>query len=141
MTNKQYGRLVIWFRWACSELHHGDCIGADYEAHALARSLVGEGIHIVIHPPRVEKNRAFCEGDEIRKPKTYLERNRDIVDASDILLAAPKGSEHEYFRSGTWHTVRYALTVRVPTLVIYPDGSLDFHFFRGTQRYIVKAST
>lgn len=84
-------------------LHHGDCVGADAEANEVADSL---GMCTVIHPPENPKHRAWCEADEYRYRKPYLERNRDIVDECDFLVAAPGGKERR--RSGTWATVRYA---------------------------------
>ena len=39
----------------------------------------------------------------------YLERNKNIVNAVDFIIAAPDGPEK--VRSGTWSTVRYAKKV------------------------------
>jgi len=83
--------------------HHGDCLGADAEAHEIAHSL---GIEIVIHPPIVQRMRAFCKGIYLA-PMDYLERDRHIVDSTIGMIAAPKSNKEEK-RSGTWYTVRYA---------------------------------
>ena len=90
-----------------TEFHHGDCIGADEEADAIARDL---GIRIVIHPPLDPKKRAFCyqPGDTIRRERPYLVRNRHIVHDTDELVAAPKDANNEELRSGTWSTIREA---------------------------------
>ena len=88
------------------EFHHGDCVGADAEAHDIARC---EGCRIVIHPPDNDKYRAFCIGTREELEKPYLERNHDIVDACDLLVATPDGPEAQ--RSGTWATIRYAREV------------------------------
>jgi len=104
-----------------AEFHHGDCIGADAEAHDIALHL---GIAIILHPPDNEDKRAFCKdssGD--RLPKPYLVRNREIVDACDIILACPKGPVEE-LRSGTWFTIRYAKSLKKPVWVIRPDSDL-----------------
>lgn len=87
------------------ELHHGDCVGADEVAHDLADNSCFD---ITIHPPDDDSKRAFCTGGISRDPKPYLERNRDIVDESRILIACPNGAER--MRSGTWSTIRYART-------------------------------
>ena len=50
---------------------------------------------------------SFCKGDIILKPKKYLDRNKSIVDKTDILIAFPSTNE-EVIRSGTWSTIRYA---------------------------------
>lgn len=94
------------------EFHHGDCIGADEEAHFIAHSL---GIPIHIHPPQAWHKRAHCANKSAPMydivtygVKPYLERNHDIVDACDVLIAAP-GGDKEVLRSGTWATIRYAM--------------------------------
>jgi hypothetical protein len=86
-----------------TEAHHGDCIGADSFFDSVCKDL---GIKRVIHPPEVDRYRAFCDGEEILPEKAYLKRNHDIVDAVDMMLATPKDSE--VLRSGTWATVRYS---------------------------------
>lgn len=88
-----------------AELHHGDCIGADAEAHEIAKRLK---LRVVVHPPDDPKKRAFVtDADEWRQPLPYLVRNREIVDATFILIAAPL-SDQMRVRSGTWATWRYA---------------------------------
>jgi hypothetical protein len=62
---------------------------------------------LIVHPPNINTLRSHCKGDEVRVPKSYLERNRDIVDASDTMIAFPS-TKHEVQRSGTWYTIKYA---------------------------------
>lgn len=100
------------------EFHHGDCIGADAEAHALVRRNAPR-CRIVIHPPEDDAKRAFCEGDEVREPKPYLTRNRVIVACSDELVGAPKTAIEE-LRSGTWSTIRYARAARKHVYLLKP---------------------
>jgi hypothetical protein len=107
-------------------LHHGDCVGADAQAHTIALSM---GIKVCLHPPLDPKKRAFCEGwSDIYLAKEYLTRNRDIVDASDVLIATPGGFQ-EKKRSGTWATIRYAtcgLAKKVKCAqIIWPDGEME----------------
>lgn len=93
------------------ELHHGDCVGADAYAHTLALMV---GKHIVIHPPKNPKYRAWCMGIDCEwwPEKDYLARDRDIVKCSQLLLAVPKGPE--VFRgSGTWATIRFGRQKRL----------------------------
>jgi len=97
------------------EFHHGDCIGADEEAHRLAYLA---GWSIVIHPPTNTSKRAYCRDlATYLPPKPYLERNHDIVDACDILIVAPK-SNNEELRSGTWATYRYAIKKGKPVKML-----------------------
>jgi hypothetical protein len=37
------------------EFHHGDCIGADAEAH----DILDGNVYIVVHPPTIPKYRAY----------------------------------------------------------------------------------
>ena len=86
--------------------HHGDCIGADEQAHIIA---IDVGLEVIVHPPKVNSKRAFVEDFTQRYPaKDYIARNHDIVDESAILIAMPKDVLNEELRSGTWATVRYA---------------------------------
>jgi hypothetical protein len=105
-----------------NELHHGDCIGADALAHNIAVNL---GYGIVQHPPLNEAKRAFCTTPDmiIRDPKEYLERNRDIVDETTVLVAIPL-QDIELVRSGTWSTVLYARRLRRPIWIIRRDGTI-----------------
>lgn len=86
------------------EFFHGDCVGADEQAHDLARLL---GYRVTILPPSNPALRAFCEAEEVLDPKDYLERDRDIVDISEVLLAAVNFPVRP--RSGSWYTYKYAL--------------------------------
>jgi len=49
--------------------------------------------------------------------KHLLKRNREIVKASEFLIAAPD-SLTERQRSGTWYTVRYARETEVPVIIL-----------------------
>lgn len=104
------------------EFHHGDCIGADADAHSEA---VAAFFRTVSHPPIVTSKRAFTRNDVELQAKEYLERNRDIVNETYGLIACPKFGLEE-LRSGTWATVRYARKLKRPILIIRSDGSCLF---------------
>lgn len=100
--------------------HHGLCIGADKQAHDIARTI---GWCIIGHPPSNYSKMASCRCDEYRPEKPYLDRNRDIVDETEQLLATP-ATFGELQRSGTWATIRYARKLRRPIYIIWPDGRI-----------------
>jgi hypothetical protein len=104
--------------------HHGDCIGADAQFHALLKEI---NATIVVHPPDDPKHRAYCNGglSVVMPARPYLQRNRSIANASSILLAAPKETEEPApgRGQGTWSTVRYARKVGIPNMIIWTDGS------------------
>ena len=114
------------------EFHHGDCVGADAEAHdmieihntILIPEVGWKPIPIHIHPPIISTHRANRAGFVIHETKDYITRNHDIVDSCDLLIATPKGFIEEK-RSGTWATIRYANTLNKEVCIIYPDGKFE----------------
>ena|SRR5215217_5693782 len=101
---------------------HGDCIGADSDAHDVVRTC--SHARIIGHPPTKSTLRAWRKCDHLMPERPYLDRNRDIVNMSDELIACPDGPERQ--RSGTWSTVRYALKGHRQVTIIMPDGTLTF---------------
>jgi hypothetical protein len=104
--------------------HHGDCIGADAQAHNIALKI---GADVILHPPKNETKRAFSKDVTITFPsKEYLDRNHDIVDFTTVLFATP-GEPKQKLRSGTWATIRYAEKKNKKLFVIFPDGDVATH--------------
>jgi len=104
-------------------LHHGMCVGADEQAHYLARKL---GMLVEGHPPTDPRLRIWVRCDVLNEPLPYWMRNHAIVDRTVELFAAPLGDKEEA-GSGTWSTVRYARRLHRLVTVIWPDGSLGFN--------------
>ena len=107
------------------EFHHGDCIGADEQAHNILFWLRDKhecNLEIHVHPPENSSKRAWKLGDMTHKAKPYLDRNKDIVDSCDFMVAISRTGTEE-LRSGTWSTIRYARKMSVPCLVISPNGN------------------
>jgi hypothetical protein len=102
-------------------LHHGDCIKADAIAHMIALDL---GLKCWLHPPSNQIKRAYCKDSYFEEqPHSYLERNKQIVEDSEALIAVPDAPEHA--RSGTWSTIRYARKKFRPIIIIWPAGQFD----------------
>ena len=105
-------------------LDHGMCKGADEQTDGMARR-AGYAIHI--RPSTVINKQARCPVragyDMLFPAKPPLDRNRDIVDACEVLIAAPKEMS-ETLRSGTWATIRYCRKVGKPLFIVWPDGSV-----------------
>ena len=101
-------------------LIHGDCIGADADAHKIAAEM---GFKMEVHPCTIESARAHCKSSVLTTfaPKPPLDRNKDIVDSGDMLIATPK-EDGNVLRSGTWSTIRYGIRVKITTYVIFPNG-------------------
>ena len=125
LTEEQFERLKIFFEYNqnITHLHAGDCLGVDVQVLQVCRELRPD-IKCIGHPPFNNKLRGFMRYDEQRKPKTYLERNRNIVDECHRLWAFPKG-ENEVLRSGTWATIRYARVQNKFMVIVFPDGSCN----------------
>lgn len=110
-----------------TEAHHGECVGADYTFHS-AVSLIHPDVEINGHPPENDKKRAVYidlpDVDVRHDPEPYLVRNHNIVDATELLIACPKGPE--VLRSGTWATIRYARKTGKPVAILWGDGKYTY---------------
>ena len=112
-------------KWPITEFHHGCCLGADAEAHGIAFL---RDIPIHAHPaknPSLRMSYDDYRSAIIIHPKaTYLERNRAIVDSTDILIACSKqDKEPPSYRGrpgGTWYTIRYARKQKHTIYILYP---------------------
>ena len=102
---------------------HGDCVGADEDAHSIVKNL---GTYkICLRPCDIDSQRAFCEGAfKIESTEPPLLRNKKIVDDVTLLIACPCGFK-EQLRSGTWATIRYAKKIGRKVIIIWPDGCVD----------------
>lgn len=125
LTDEQKERLFRYFNtaideWSIVNFVHGDCVGADADAHDIAASM---DIEIFKRPCDLDNQRAYTEGGKILSPpEPPLDRNRKIINDGDVLIACPD-SMTEKRRSGTWSTVRYARSISKNIVIIYPDGS------------------
>lgn len=107
--------------------HHGCAIGADREFHHTVRCWDEYCLaRIIGHPCDIKGQSSTSDCDELRDEKPPLERNHDIVDECDHLIACP-ATEAEEWRSGTWATVRYAKKQHKPLTIVYPSGRTE-HF-------------
>lgn len=108
-----------------SEFHHGDCIGADYEAADIAADL---GIPLVVHPPIDETHRGGSPHQALFFPqKKHFERNRDIVRLTEVLIATPQNDLviNRESRGGTAYTVCFARQQHKPVYVVRPGGKVE----------------
>lgn len=112
-----------------TEWHDGDCVGADTQAHEAIRGFMREvpdfTPKLYGHPCNLDKYRAYNEYDFVHPAKAPLVRNRDIVQASDLMFAAPKEYEEVFRGSGTWATIRHTRLKKKRLLIIWPDGTLS----------------
>lgn len=124
MLDTQLREISYWLSLQLSltgveEAHHGLCIGGDEQFHNICRSL---DIPIVGHPgnnPAKTMKYAESEFKLLHPSKPNLERNNDIVEMIDILLAGPQ-TRTEVLRSGTWYTIRRARKRGKPVNLMYP---------------------
>lgn len=123
MTKRQQQVLARMLYARAGGFHHGLCVGADAEAHELAYLAA---LDIIGHPPIVTEHKAEISSTTfkmMREPKTHFARNRDIVNETDELIAAPFVGTHPG-HGGTWYTVDYAVKVKKPVTIIWPDGKI-----------------
>lgn len=138
MTAKQKNEVWFWLNEIRNgsyvvggdklEFHHGGCIGADEQAHELAgragpHGLSGEYWRHVHWALDTGDGKVAQLSDinecQVYDPKPPLDRNRDIVDAVDVLLVAPR-QRREVLRSGTWATYRYAQKIGRTCILVWP---------------------
>jgi hypothetical protein len=102
-------------------LHHGDCIGADAQAHEIAKEY---SYKIHLHPPLDPKYRAFLDKDcdIVEECWSYHGRNQRILKKSQILIATPKHREDR--GGGTWYTINKAMIWKVPYIILFADGTI-----------------
>jgi hypothetical protein len=117
LTIKQKAALQAFLNTLqITEFHHGDCIGADAQAHSMVSPDV---VHK--HPSTVEAKRAYCKGGKVYPARAPLDRNHDIIKAGKgLIIACPKASEEQ--RSGTWMTVRHSRTAGRKIKIVWPNG-------------------
>jgi hypothetical protein len=120
MSQAQKDILFRVLQYHNGMFHHGDCVGADAEAHDMVFERLPYIVHI--HPPIDPKLRAWRNGHTMHEPKHYYERNKDIVGQCDYLLAFPKSKTKT--SGGTWYTIHYAMKVGRPFTIIMPDGEI-----------------
>jgi hypothetical protein len=120
--------------------HHGDCVGADndFDDICIVRNtdwdtMKSKHMYLLhLHPPDNDSARAFVKekqlpydnmgrGGIFSPVKPYLERNHDIVNESEFMIATPQ-QDKEKLRSGTWATIRYAQKKKKPLIIIGPTG-------------------
>jgi hypothetical protein len=115
------------------QFHHGDCVGADEEAHRIVEAEPRPShhdFHVIVHPPEKSNLRAHCKPvlGAILEPLPYHKRNRAIVEASDLVVGAIL---HEAETGGTWQTIKYARKQGKYVIVLRPDGSAQHEHVSG----------
>lgn len=105
----------------------GDCIGADKEAYDIVLRMAWayrswRRPELLGHIPVESNKRARCKYDVEFTPMPYRERDQQIAENCEIMIAAPRTLEEE-LRSGTWATARDARRANRSVLILWPDGS------------------
>lgn len=117
---KQAFRSVVAVRKP-SVFVHGDCIGADEQAHDIVHELF-PSCEFEIFPTGNPVWRAFKTGTVVHDSMPALVRNSRIVSLSEMMVATPLEAEEMRY-GGTWSTVRKAVEQKKPLHLILPDGT------------------
>lgn len=111
-----------------NEFHHGDCRGVDVQAAEYVYNNF-PNCKIICHPPVDPNNRGYFKVmHEIREPKTYFARNRDIVDETKILIGIPFAKPLPE-KGGTSYTILYAANKDKNLIILWPDGTYALSYF------------
>lgn len=137
MTSNQhfaFSELMWTYEYQKSlELLCGMCIGVDAETAKIIKTdtvgkVIGYPGHSKSNPDDLTYRDPATENyDQIRESKPFFDRNRDIVDDSDLMIACPNGKNYHGGKGGTNYTIRYALKVGKPIIIIFPDGETEKH--------------
>lgn len=113
-------------------IHHGACVGADAAVHAQA---VEYGHHVEVWPPTKRNYLAVeCVSPHplvtVHPAKPYLDRDREIDRAAEVLVALPKQNEQpdRLYWGGTWYTVDFMERLLKPVTIVYPNGAVEQRF-------------
>jgi len=117
LQKEEFKKLIIAKKF--QEFHHGICDGSDEQAHHIIEKNK-QKIKIVGHPPKFKGSLSSVSCNILMKPDSYLIRNHNIVNATDILIATPDTKEKT--RSGTWSTIRYARKKHKRIYIIHKNG-------------------
>lgn len=125
LTDRQRDWLWGYLRHKDCYFHHGGCVGADEQAHSIAGAAYwcrGRVVHPADVPPHL---RGDCPlrypHDALLPERPPLERDEDIVRAAQTLIAMPERPSPQ-LGSGTWSTLRIAMRLGVPWIVVAPEG-------------------
>jgi len=131
MTLLQRRAVYRVFRWYRDNrnaitVHHGSCVGADAEAHDIARML---GLAVALHPgvsadgsSPLRAECAMLEGERVWRPASYGVRNQAITACTGVLVAATgDGTEDR----GTSHAISCAVKLERPVVIVSADGRLQ----------------
>ena len=111
---------------AITEVHHGACVGADLAVHQAA---LDANCLVHVWPPT---NMSLCATEcliqgplvTIHPRMPYFNRDREIVNATEGLIALPKhdAQPDPPQWGGTWYTVDFALRMNRPVIICNPKG-------------------
>lgn len=134
LTEQQSISFAHWFndkQYLIDSFSHGCCVGADTTAvqivyqHQKGPQGSKYDFPVFALPCTLWKfvsREAWELSTEVAFPEDALDRNKKIVENSDLLLACPKGPQE--LRSGTWYTVQFARKQHKPVVVFWPDGTV-----------------
>ena len=109
---------------------HGDCVGADAEAHDMIEAIKPE-VNIVVAPSLNASLRAWCKPRTgvLCEARASVDRNRAIAIMCDELIAVPRKRlvpDGGFIpQSGTQQTIEFAQDNGRPVIIINEDGSIS----------------
>lgn len=113
--------------WDWTELHHGNCVGADEEIAMIAmcvRMPNEENKEEIVAHPTIHKQQSKRHYFDRSMPNfPPLVRNHNIVDVTQRMIICPGGIHT--LRSGTWATFRYAVRKHKIIHLIPPEEGFN----------------
>lgn len=120
MTPRQKKALIKILKYLpIEEFYHGGCKGVDVQARDILLKNRKE-VKLICIPGDADQETSNKQYDQqVDSVTPYLQRNKIMVQAADMLIAIPSSLEEQQ-RSGTWHTIRFARSIKCPSIILDP---------------------
>jgi hypothetical protein len=122
-VQKRWAKLILetLSGYGYDQLVSGEAAGWDEVINDIAREA---GWKTYGYPSSAHAHRIEVDGRA--DPKRPLERDWDMAEICDAMMAGPAGPESSWPRAGEWATVRYARSLFKPVFIVYPDGKTEY---------------
>jgi hypothetical protein len=136
MTAAQQQNLLAFVKANdVTEFRSGGCVGADQEATEIV--CVHTTAKVIVCRQLVEKIESklvlAVAAEVVKQPRKAVRRNKEVVDASDVVILAPKANDTE---GGTLSTFKYARWACKRVLILWPEGDVKDVTYRPAEWWV-----
>lgn len=138
MTPAQQAAFLAFVRSnEIAEFRSGGCIGADQQAAEVICCSTAARVIVCRQPvAKIESKLVLAVAAEtLKPPRKGASRNKLLVDASDVIVLAPKAADKT---GGTYGTFKYARWCCKRVVFLWPDGTVRDVQYRPHPAYLEK---